>query len=199
MQNMKKVFGVGINDAGYSVTRTVNNKRDWTCPYYRKWHSMLMRCYSEKYLLKRPTYRGCSVCPEWHYFMAFRAWMVQQDWEERDLEKDIINPENKVYCPEWCVFVTKVTNSFIVDNGATRGEWPIGVSWNKQNGKFLGVCRDPFTKGKTYLGYFMCPIEAHLAWKSQKHKFALQLADLQTDERVAEALRIRYLGDFYGT
>ena len=193
MRNRNKlVYGVGVNDADYFVYGTENHKIVWRCPYYRAWKDMLVRAYSDKYKQRQPTYNGVTVCEEWHSFMRFRAWMIQQDWSGKELDKDILVPGNKVYSPNTCVFVDKVVNSFLVDRAADRGEWPLGVYWNEQNQKFMSRCSNPFTKKNEYLGLFQCPNQAHLAWKARKHELACQLADLQTDERVAEALRVRY-------
>lgn len=55
MKEKKLVFGVGINDADYNVYKTgiVDGKQTvlWICPFYRKWKDMMMRCYSESWLL----------------------------------------------------------------------------------------------------------------------------------------------------
>lgn len=124
--------------------------------------------------------------------MRFRAWVVEQNWEDKELDKDILSQGNKVYSPVTCVFVDGAVNSFLLDCGAVRGEWPTGVWWHERAQKFHSRCRNPFTKKKEYLGSFTCPDQAHNAWKKRKHELACQLADIQTDERVAEALRIRY-------
>jgi hypothetical protein len=187
----KLVFGVGVNDADYPVAPLVNGNPVW-CPFYRAWADMLKRCYYEKYQAGKPTYIGCSVTPEWHSFMAFRSWMVIQDWKGKQLDKDILVFGNKVYAPEVCVFVSGKLNSFMNDHGASRGEWPIGVSWNKRSGKFTANCRNPFTAKQEAIGYFECPYSAHEAWKDRKHKLALQLAAGQSDPRVSKALEERY-------
>ena len=83
-------------------------------------------------------------------------------------------------------------NKFLLDSAASRGEWPVGVHWKERNKKFQSMCCNPFTKKYEYLGLFTCPNQAHEAWKARKYELACQLADLQTDERVAEALRVRY-------
>ncbi len=59
------------------------------------WYSMLTRCYSEKYLKTRPTYRGVTVCPEWHNFQNFCKWCegrMKSDGYEKGyhLDKDIL-------------------------------------------------------------------------------------------------------------
>mgnify|MGYP001060963088 CR=1 FL=1 len=186
------VQGVGVNDADYCVHKYENGNKTWVCAYYQTWASMLERAYSDKCKQKHPTYNDVTVCEEWHSFMRFRAWMETQEWKGKHLDKDLLVPGNKVYSPDTCVFVDSVVNNFLTDCAAARGEWPIGVCWYERYHKFRGQCRNPFTKKYEHLGYFTCPNQAHLAWKKRKHQLACQLADIQSDQRVAEALRIRY-------
>ena len=194
-----KVCGVGTNDAEYKVSIYTyadgKQKLIWECPFYRTWVRMLDRCYSDKYHEKRPTYIGCNVCEDWHTFSNFRSWMEQQDWENKQLDKDLLKVGNKEYSPDNCVFVPKIVNSFLIDCGNSRGEYPIGVYLNKVVKKFQAQCSNPFTGKREHLGMYHCPDQAHLAWKRRKHELACQLADSEyvTDERVAQALRTRYL------
>lgn len=190
----KLVFGVGINDADYAINPRAKGKRVM-CPFYQAWQSMVRRCYSEKYQDKHPTYIGCSVCSQWLTFSNFKSWMEKQDWVDKELDKDIIIEGNKLYSPETCVFVSAMTNTFIIDGGAKRGEWPLGVAFHKRDKKFRAQCRNPFTNKYEYLGNFTCPNEAHLAWRSRKHELACHLAELQSDERVATSMRCRYALD----
>ena len=187
----KLVFGVGINDADYVVQPVVNGKQ-MMCPYYMAWTHMLERCYSAKYLAKHPTYIGCYVCNDWLTFSKFKAWMETQSWVDKQPDKDLLLEGNKVYSPTTCVFVDRITNTFITDRGAARGEWPIGVDFPSTEGKFRARCSNPFTRKVEHLGYFICPSQAHKAWQAKKHEYACQLADLQEDPRVADALRQRY-------
>lgn len=195
------VHGVGVNDADYVTEKKetigyVNGKQKqklvWICPYYRVWRSMLERCYSTKYQENRPTYKGCSVSEDWLTFSVFKSWMEAQDWEGKQLDKDLLFVGNKAYSAETCVFVTQMVNKFANGNGAIRGEWLIGVCWNKERGKFQSSCHNPFTKKPESLGYFTCELEAHEAWLKRKIELAHELAAIQTDERVAEALINRY-------
>ena len=78
----RTVFDHGINDmTGMSHTK-----------YYATWSNILKFSYSDRFLEKRSTYKGCSVCPEWLYFSVFHAWMQAHDgyWEGLDLDKDIL-------------------------------------------------------------------------------------------------------------
>ena len=194
----KLVFGVGINDADYNVYRYdyLNGKRIrvWVCPFYQTWKSMLKRCYSEKYHQEYPTYKGCSVCDEWLIFSNFKRWMEQQDWEGKQLDKDLLIEGNKIYSPDTCIFVDHKINSFVIDRNNDRGQYMIGVHWDKRANKFQSRCRNPFTDKQEYLGSFINELEAHLAWKARKHELACQLADSEyvTGERIANVLRNKY-------
>ena len=131
----KLVWNIGINDADYSVEKKTSwyengkqkQKRVWVCPFYEKWRPMLQRCYSEKFQNKRPTYKGCSVCQEWLTFSNFKAWMEQQDWYGKELDKDILFPGNKIYSPDTCIFVDQGVNKFLIESNAARGKYMVGV------------------------------------------------------------------------
>lgn len=194
----KLVFGVGVNDADYNVVMRVDGKRVHTCPYYSRWAKMLERCYDEKYQIKKPTYIGCSVIGDWFIFSNFKMWMEKQDWEGKQLDKDLLVNGNRVYSPNTCVFIHETINIFTTDRRLHRGVWPLGVYFKKANRRFVAQCSNPFTGGpQEYLGLFDTPKEAHFAWKARKHSLACQLADSEyvTDERVANALRKRYAPD----
>jgi hypothetical protein len=194
MKQPRLLYGVGINDYEYKVSASeiVNGKSKitWVCHYYSTWSGMLERCYSKKYQLYRPSYQGCSVCPEWIHFSVFRAWMVEQSWAGLNLDKDILIPGNKMYSPEACAFVSAMTNNFLISREACRGDYPIGVSLRRK--KFVARCRNPFTKKVEHLGHFTCPNKAHEAWRTRKHELAIELAKMQSDKRVANALINRF-------
>lgn len=203
-RSRKLVHGVGVNDADYLVQRfeinkegrkssgAYKNKLIWACPFYRCWESMLGRCYSENYQNKKPTYKGCSVCQVWLIFSNFKSWMERQDWEGKQLDKDILINGNKIYSPQNCIFVCGAINTFTTESNASRGDSPLGVSYNKCNGKFRARCRNPFTNKSDHLGYFDCPEKAHQKWLTKKLEHAYALAAIQTDSRVGEALIRRY-------
>lgn len=187
----KLVQGVGVNDADYAVHPLIGGKKEM-CPFYRVWSNMLKRCYDANQLRKNPTYYGCSVSDEWLIFSNFKAWMEQQDWKWKNLDKDILLDGNKIYSAETCVFVDATVNLFILDRQALRGQWPIGVNFDRATKKFRAKCNDAFLKKIVHLGLFDCPSEAHLAWKRYKSTLAHKIADMQCDKRVADALRSRY-------
>ncbi len=83
-------------------------------------------------------------------------------------------------------------NIFLIEKGASRGEWPLGVYWSSYHKKFKAHCSNPFNKKQEHLGYFSDPETAHQAWLKRKLELARLLAAEQDDPRVAEALIKRY-------
>lgn len=197
-------YGIGLNDVNYKVTLTERlpcgkYAQVWRCPYYEKWHSMFMRCYSSYYLEKQPTYRGCVVCEEWLLFSNFRKWMVGQEWripsgKALHLDKDFLVEGNKIYSPETCIFLHQRVNNFRGDCAHRRGSCLLGTSWSKVMSKFESCIKSPFSKKKNKLGYYESELEAHFAWKKQKHIYSCELANSEyvTDERVRQVLLHRY-------
>lgn len=193
------VHGVGLNDAGYRIADTaqINGRQVnlWVCPFYQIWHHMLMRCYSKtaQRADRNITYIKCSVDSEWHVFSNFRAWMIRQPWNGNEIDKDLLIPGNTIYGPDRCVFISSDLNKFATGRKSSSGKNPVGSSFNKRLGRFVGYCNNPFTRRFEHLGCFDSPESAHEAWRKRKHDHALRYADMQEDERVAAALRIRYL------
>lgn len=197
-----KFLGKGVNDADYTqqkkVIRYENGKRItktlWVCPYYKVWSNMLIRCYSQAWKSKHPTYDECEVCDEWLTFSKFKNWMSTQSWEGRELDKDLLAKDfrGKLYCPECCVFLDRKTNTFTLDCGVSSRGKLVGAQFREKCGKYQSQIHNPFTGKREHLGLFLTEIEAHCAWKTRKHQFALMLADLQEDNRVSEKLRNLY-------
>lgn len=191
MKAKKLVYGVGVNDSDTPV-KTVIDGKSVACKIYSTWQNMLGRCYSARLQGISPTYIGCTVADEWHSFNSFREWVLTQDWEGNQLDKDLIVEGNKIYSPDTCIFVTKGTNMFLVDRKASRGDLPIGVSLiNRGYSRPYKACVS--VKGKVkYLGLYATPEEAHQAWRVAKYELAVEFASEQTDPRVASALIERY-------
>jgi len=176
---MKKlVYGVGVNDADNAVTKLVDGKRV-ASNFYSIWARMFKRCYSDKYHAEYPTYIDCTVCAEWVSFIAFRAWMMEQDWEGKDLDKDIIKPGNKVYSPDTCAFVDRKINTLV--GGKPPRDLPLGV-FLTDTGKYQAECE---VDGKRcYLGRFDDKYEAGRVYSEFKAKVIIRAALTQPDRRV---------------
>ena len=92
IRGKRLVYGVGVNDDSHPVTSYIRTKdgkklQNWVCPFYKKWRSMLQRCYDPKNINRQPAYINCFVCEEWLTFSNFKAWMEQQDWCDKSPTK----------------------------------------------------------------------------------------------------------------
>ena len=103
------VFGVGFIGAGnYSARDNSGSTR-----VYQTWHGIIERSYSEEFQKNNHTYKGCTVCDEWHNFQNFAKWFDDNypcDDLRYELDKDIKIDGNKIYSPDTCLFVTKKEN-----------------------------------------------------------------------------------------
>lgn len=181
------LFGVGINDADYVVETGIAGQK-YTCPFYRVWRNMLGRCYNNPE--QNPTYVDCFVVTDWHRFSTFKSWMQTQDWEGKELDKDLLVEGNKEYGPNTCLFVTRKVNLFTIGKSNSRGELPQGVTLNDY-GRYIAQGYKPDGK-YGYLGSFSTVKQAHDAWKQSKKVRATVLAAEQTCERTAEAILKRF-------
>jgi len=106
------VFGIGYLGEGKfrAKTRTVNTQA------YVTWHNMIKRCYSEKYQVKYPYWKDCTVTDEWHNFQNFANWFYNNHIEGYDLDKDMKIKNNRTYSPEGCSYISPVINRSTQDS-----------------------------------------------------------------------------------
>ncbi len=183
VSSRKLIYGIGVNDANYVVNPKINGKRV-TCIFYETWTGMIKRCYYDKYQDKYPTYIGCIVTNEWHSFMAFKSWMETQDYENKQLDKDLLFIGKKVYSPETCIFVTCQVNVLLNDNAAARGDYPLGVSFYKE--KYVATVG--INNKQKYLGRFNTPREAESAYVKAKTANIIKIALEQNSSKLMKAL-----------
>ena len=177
----KRTFGVGYIGEGKYKSR--ENGKKTKC--YKVWHDMLRRCYDEKFHEKYPTYKDCKVYEEWHNFQNFAEWYYNNYYEIKGevmcLDKDILNKGNKIYSPDTCVFVPNNINVLFTKRDNNRGDYPLGVSYNKQDKKFQATCSIyDFKENKTklkHLGYYNTPEKAFETYKQFKEKHIKKVAD----------------------
>jgi len=185
LANRKLIYGRGINDADCQ-TEIVKDGRRITCPYYRRWMNILVRCYSSKFHEKNPTYKGCSVCKSWLTFSNFEKWMLQQNWKGNQLDKDIINQGNKIYAPEYCRFISHELNTLLVARDAIRGSYPMGVSWSKWHKKY--TAQISIGGKRKHLGLFKTPEEAKAVYNKAKYAEIKRHAMMQSDPLIKAGL-----------
>ena len=170
---LKKLFGVGINDDtkihAYNVEPVA----------YRKWRTMMARCYSKNYQKHQPTYIGCSVCEEWWVYSNFKKWHDENYIDGYELDKDLLFRGNKVYSPKTCCYIPKEINTLLLSCNSVRGNTPIGV--HKKVGKRCVKYHaemSNYVNGKrtSYLGSFDTPEEAFAVYKTAKEKRIKEVA-----------------------
>jgi hypothetical protein len=191
---MKKlVYGVGINDLDYNPYKIGGAEYGKVvCPFYTTWKDLLKRCYKESYKAKFKCYAEVTVCPEWLYFSNFKAWMQQQNWEGRHLDKDLLIQGNKHYSPESCLFLQPELNCMLVSckKQSIERELPLGVVINKTARlKTSYVARDTFNGKSRYLGTRSSSLEAHKLWQKTKLERFNYLQSQQTCERTKQGLQ----------
>jgi len=180
----KPVHGFGINDADYKVTIKDESGISW-CPYYKKWMDMIKRCYSAKYKESNPSYRDCKVSDEWLIFSNFKAWMKTQDWHNKELDKDILCPDNKIYSSKTCVFIPHSLNALLIHK-KVKAKLPAGVYFHKAAQKYCAEIK--ISLKKNYLGLFNTIEDANEAYKKAKRKEILKCANIQTNIKIRDGL-----------
>lgn len=176
----KTVYGLGyIGDGKYKVSE--NGKHTIQ---YNTWNTMLQRCYDSKRIEKFPTYKNVIVCPEWHCFQNFAKWYEDNyyeiEGERMVIDKDILFKGNQIYSPSTCVFVPEKINILFTKSNSSRGDFPIGVSYNVATDKYQASCNK--NNKLIYLGLFNYPEEAFLTYKAFKEKLIKQTAEEYKDK-----------------
>ena len=181
----RRVFGVGY--IGKGRYKANENGKKTKC--YKTWHNMLQRCYDTKYHEKYTTYINCKVCEEWLCFQNFAEWFDENYYEiegqKMCLDKDILNKGNKIYSPDNCIFVPEKINNLFVKSDKIRGEYPIGVCYDKNAKKFVAQCKIyDFKENKSkkkYLGLYDTLEKAFEVYKQFKEKYIKNMADYYKD------------------
>lgn len=157
---------------------------------YKAWFHMLNRCYDENFHEKYPTYKDCEVAEEWLNFQNFAKWhddnFYEVEGQRMHLDKDILNKGNKIYSSDNCVFVPERINTLFIKSDKNRGEYPIGVYYNKHARKFQAqYLFYNFKKNKRErknLGLYETPEEAFKVYKQFKENYIKEVADYYKDK-----------------
>lgn len=139
---------------------------------------------------KKDCYIDCFVCDEWYTRSNFHRWYIEQEKLQGDLsglvlDKDLLIPNNKVYCPEACLFIPQWLNVLLLERTRDRGQYPLGVC--KYKNGFTSSIGNGSGVTKTYLGFYSTPEEAHRVWQQAK------INSIQ--EAIARLEQERILGD----
>ena len=187
------VYGIGI--LGETVLKTTGKE----AKEYILWKNMLERCYCQKAKDNLPSYTFATTSETFKHFEKFISWCKKQigyncvDDKGRlfQLDKDILLKNNKNYSEETCVFVPQEINLLFIYRRNNRGNYPVGVKFNKSKAKYEACVNVGSNKPRCSLGYFETVEEAFLAYKKAKEAHIKEVADKwkdQIDPRVYEAL-----------
>ena len=149
---------------------------------YNKWQNMLQRCFDNKFKEKHPTYEDATCCERWlcfaNFLEDFEILKQEYNWskdEKLQLDKDILHKGNKLYSLENCILVPQWINKLFIKRDNDRGEYPIGVSYDKQNKKYQTHCRINGENKK--LGRYNTPEQASNAYRIAKEQEIKRIAN----------------------
>lgn len=175
---MKPVmYGIGFHGLLY-----INSNEE----AYNRWHWMMNRCYSSAVHKLSPEYEDCTVCKEWWNYSNFKLWYDEHKVEIKafdesfEMDKDILIKGNKVYSPETVCFVPKVVNSLFTNGKQSRGDYPLGVFYEKDKNKYR-ACMAYMGKN-TKLGTFDTVEDAFTKYKDYKEAFIKNIAEQYRDK-----------------
>lgn len=135
------------------------------------WADVQKRCkVGGRTQVSNPTYIGCEN--KFTDFHSFSCWAQEQygylsrndNGKFWSLDKDIIQPFNKVYSEHTCCFVPAKLNTLLLYNNGGRTELPMGVSKHHYQECFIALCVGE------YLGVYKDPFEGHRAWQKARIK-----------------------------
>ncbi len=147
---------------------------------YKLFWNMHKRCNSTSYQNVQPTYVGCSVCDEWNDFQVFADWVSQNFYDiphdcRIELDKNVLDANNKVYCPEKCRFIPKPLNLILNVKRNGVGTLLAGVTLSASGKKYVAQITE---YGQVMnLGTYETELEAHEAYRVEKQKYVRQRAE----------------------
>ena len=174
---------LGIDKEGnVPKTKEFKDGKYVTAWEYLKWKSMLQRCFDNKYKDRYPTYKDVTCCNRWLCFANFLEDLeiLKQEYNWNDdiklnLDKDVLNKNNKIYSLENCVLVPDWINSLFTKRDNDRGSYPVGVTYHKMAKKYQAFCN--INRKLKGLGLYNTPEEAFNAYKIAKENEIKRVAE----------------------
>lgn len=186
------VSGVGYLGVGKYVCR--NKTPDgMRTPEYACWESMMRRVYNPQDEANALTYKGCTVCEEWHNFQNFAEWCQTQKGfgvQGFQIDKDILVKGNRCYSPNACCFVPKHINSAVTGIKVFNQSGYAGVEENANSNYSAGITMNSVG---VHLGTFETKEKAYFIYTAIKEAYIRSLAEIYKEEianDVYEALKI---------
>ena len=167
----KCLYGVGaIGDGKFRVKVSTNGAYTQE---YTAWVNMLKRCYYKRDTALNSAYIDkCHVCDDWLIFQNFASWFEKNKYqvdERLHVDKDIKNPNNKVYSPDNCLLVPQRINMLFL-NLPNNKTLPNGIK-RIQNGKFSAKYNN------IELGTYNTLEEAYYIYSAKKKQEIVKIAN----------------------
>lgn len=184
-------YGVGYMGVGDFTSK---DKR-----IYSLWSTMLKRSYCEKFHLIQPSYKGVSVCEEWHNFQNFAEWCCNQEFfnakdnmgKSYHLDKDLLVKGNKVYSPKNCCFIPEEINASITTRSSSKNASKVVGIFKHKTTKRYRVFSNVVGQGRKHVGYYETLKEAFEVYKRIRELHNKALAEKwkgKIDDKVYVAL-----------
>jgi len=176
-----------INDSIYQMREEIDGIT-YLCPLYSTWAGLKDRTNK-----KVEGYEDCSICEDWRRYSNFRAWMVEQDWEDQEIDKDILIPGNRHYSPDTCAFVSRRMNNLFKTVHGSTSDLPMGVHYDnepRRRNKPYGVRLVRFNE-RIRLGRYATVEEAYSVYLNAKADYIYDVAVLERDTRILPAIVAR--------
>ena len=168
-----------IGEGKYGISTEIH-----TIKVYKIWESMLDRCYGRTASKNNPSYKECEVDNRWYNYQSFGHWIEDNGYsikgQKMCLDKDILLKNNKKYGPDTCCIVPNEINVMLTNSKIKRGNYPIGVHYEKNTGKYRAVV------SRKRIGSiskaFITVEEAFLFYKEEKEKYIKYIADIYKEQ-----------------
>lgn len=158
---------------------------------YTIWHGIYNRCYKTEQSNSGECYESATMCDKWLKSKdLFAEWYLSNyyecDGESIAVDKDLLNPGNKVYSPERCCILPQTINTILANckkKHVNRLKWsepketlPLGVRQNISMKKYYGEITLCGTNNVIKLSYWDTPEEAFAEYKKIKQADVLLMA-----------------------
>lgn len=150
---------------------------------YKIWSNMIHRCYQTRTDRRRDiNYKKCIISGDWQNFQNFVDWydnnikLYMLD-DTPCIDKDLLYKNNRIYSPKTCLLIPEEINIFMTNSKFKRGEFPIGVYFDKDSNNFKAQCNDPLNRYSRNIGRYNTAEEAFYAYKNRKEQYAKDLAN----------------------
>lgn len=170
----KTIYGVAYTGDGVhklSLGTNINTIE------YKTWHNMLGRCFIPKRM--RGSYEGITCCKEWLNFQNYAQWYKDNYYEVKgqrmEIDKDILVKGNKIYSPEFCVFIPQRINLLLINRKNYRGKTLLGTTHN-ESGSFSANAVGSDEKSY-HLGTFSTEIKAFNVYKEFRENVFKKVAE----------------------